>query len=303
MSRVLVTGASGFLGRHLVEALVKRGLEVFAVSRTGVPAVCADAATWLSADLLQVESIGSLMTRVRPSSLVHLAWYAEPGLFWGSAENYRWTEATLALYRAFADQGGARVVGAGTCAEYDWRFGFCSEGLTPLSPGTPYGVCKNAVREITEALCRSAGISGAWARLFFLYGPHEHGARLVPTVIRHLLRGQTAELTSGGQVRDFLHVADAADAIAALLSSGVEGPVNIGSGVGTAVGALALAIGERMGRPDALAFGALPSDPDEPPFLVADVRRLRGEVGWSQSMDLDAGLEDTISWWRMREAR
>jgi nucleoside-diphosphate-sugar epimerase len=297
MKRVLVTGASGFVGRHALAPLAARGYEVHAVtSRPREPA--ADAVRWHRADLLDAQQSARVMSEARPTHLLHFAWYAEPGKFWRSPENFRWLEASIALLRHFRDQGGRRVVMAGTCAEYDWNYGLCSEQLTPRRPSTPYGVCKNALHETLEAFCAVEGLSGAWGRIFFLYGPQEHPARLVAYVIGALAGGGVAECTHGNQIRDFLHVEDVASAFVALLDSGVEGAVNIASGHPVALRDVVLAAASRLDARDRVRFGAIPAPEGEAPFVVADVRRLAREVGWRPRYDLESGISETVAQWQ-----
>ncbi|MBV9773458.1 MAG: NAD(P)-dependent oxidoreductase [Gemmatimonadetes bacterium] len=304
MKRVLLTGATGFIGRHAVETLLARGYEVHAVaSPTG--ATPSAGVTWHRGDLLDPGTAGRLAAEVRPSHLLHFAWYVEPGAFWTSPENLRWVGATLELLRAFRESGGARAVLAGTCAEYEWGHDVCTEGATPLAPATLYGACKHAVREAGSAYARQSGLSLAWGRIFLLYGPHEPPGRLVSSLATSLLKGEPAACSRGTQLRDLLHVQDVADAFVALLGSGVEGPVNVGSGTPVAVSEVAVELGRAAGRPELVRLGALPDRPGDPPRLCADVSRLRDATGWRPRYDLAAGLGHTVEWWRarMREER
>jgi nucleoside-diphosphate-sugar epimerase len=300
VSRALVTGATGFIGRHTLTRLVERGFEVHAAARSA-PADRSEA-TWHETDLLEAGAPERLVRETRPSHLLHLAWFATPGEFWSSPQNDRWLEASTNLVRAFAASGGERVVVAGTCAEYDWGSGVCVEGDTLLEPATVYGRSKHMLHERTEQIAQEAGIAAAWGRSFFVYGPGEDPNRLVASVIRSLLRGEEARCTPGYQVRDFLHVEDVADAFVAVFDSRATGAINIASGTPTRVRDLVELIAEAVGRRDLVRFGAVPKPPGEPSVLVADVRRLRDELGWVPHFSLEEGVLQTVEWWRRKGA-
>ena len=298
--RVIVTGASGFVGRRALAALVERGFEVHAVARGGAPPDAPAEVTWHAADLLDGDARRALVDAVRASHLLHLAWYAEPGAFWAARENASWVAATVALADEFALAGGARAVLAGTCAEYDWSAPQPMAEDGPLAPATYYGVCKDATRRVVAGLAERAGLRLAWGRIFFLYGPQEDERRLVASVARALVAGERAATSAGTQRRDFLHVDDVAGAFAALVDCDVTGAVNIASGEAVAVRDIVASLGRAAGRPDLLDVGALASRPDDPPLLAADVTRLREEVGFEPAIGLDDGLAATVAWWRGR---
>lgn len=297
MKRVLLTGASGFVGRHAGALLAACGCEVHAVSSRS-DNIDSESMRWHRADLLDASDTAELLAAVRPSHLLHLAWYVVPGRFWHAQENYRWLEASMALLRHFREQGGERAVMAGSCAEYDWDYGYCSEAVTPCRPATPYGVCKLALAETLRSFSAETGLSSAWGRIFFLYGPQEHASRLLAYVIDALLRGETARCSHGRQIRDFLHVEDVASAFVALLESPVQGAVNIASGIPLTLRALVLTAADRLGAADRVEFGARPAAEDEPPLLVADVRRLTEEVAWRPRYDLASGIAQTVRHWQ-----
>ncbi len=297
--RVLVTGATGFVGRHVLSPLVARGFDVHAVTRQ-TSAHGTVKAAWHHADLLSPESIPRLLETIQPTHLLHLAWYAVPGRFWTSPENLRWVGASLELLRAFAAAGGQRVVGVGSCAEYEVSDRDCDERATPLRPATLYGTCKHALRLEQEQYAEGR-MSASWGRVFHLYGPYEHLERLVPSVITSLLNGRPALCTSGVQIRDFLHVEDVASAFAALLDSDVQGPVNIASGTPTSVADLVQRVGSHLHAEALVRLGAREPAPNDPPRLTASVSRLHHEVGWRPAMSLEQGLSHTIDWWRSQQ--
>ena len=301
MKTVLVTGGTGFIGRQAVPRLRDQGFEVHLVTH-GVRSDpdLPEGAHVHHCDLFDFSQQRSLMDRVRPSHLIHFAWCATPGAFWTSPENLRWVQASLELLKSFAACGGRRTVFAGSCAEYDWSFGTCSEGTTPTAPRSLYGTCKNALRQIFTEYCRQERISGGWGRIFFLYGPHEATSRLIPSVITALLEGRRAPCTHGGQIRDFLHVDEVASAFCAFLASDVEGVVNVASGRGVSIREVVESIADKIGRRDLLDLGALTASATEPPVLLADTHRLAQEIAWRPTFDLSAGLDHAIEWWKSR---
>jgi nucleoside-diphosphate-sugar epimerase len=298
VSTVLVTGCTGFIGRHALPALVRAGHDVHAVVR--VPGAQSAGITWHSADLLDPGAAADVAAAVGARHLLHLAWYAEHGRFWNAPENVPWVESTLALFRVFAAHGGQRAVMAGTGAEYDWSHGFCSEAVTPCRPATLYGVAKDATHRVVAAAGEPLGVQVAWGRVFFLYGPHEHPDRLVASVARALAEGRPAPISSGRQVRDFMHAEDVGRAFAALVDHSAVGPVNVASGEAVSVRDVAQTLGRLAERPELVKVGELPDRAGEPPLLVADVRRLREEIGFVPRYSLTDGLDETLSWWRSR---
>jgi nucleoside-diphosphate-sugar epimerase len=302
MTRVLVSGAGGFVGLPLLAQLTRTDREVHALSTRARPSTPAGV-HWHVLDLADGAAVEELMNELAPEQLVHLAWCTEHGRFWHVPENVVWVERSLQLMRAFVRRGGQRMVMLGTCAEYDWSSidGPLAEASSPVAPATLYGIAKDALRRVAEGYAEQQGVELAWGRLFLLYGPREAPRRLVASVIRALLAGKPAETGSGERIRDFLHVEDAAGAVAALLDSSVVGAVNIASGVGLSVQELVDRIVEAVGPPKLVRRGALVDRAGEPLLLMADVSRLRDEVGYLPRWTLADGLLATVRWWEEQE--
>jgi len=282
MTRVLVTGATGLIGRHSVAALVEKGLDVQAIARTR-PKRSPSSVTWHACDVLDIDRHEELMSETQPTHLLHLAWVTDHGAFWNAPENYDWKNASQNLIEAFQKHGGRRVVMAGSCAEYDWTNlgdGVCREGVTPLKPHTLYGQVKVETYRWLCDFAANSEMSQAWGRVFLLFGAGESAQRLVPSIAQALGARKDAQCSSGTQVRDFMDARNVGWAFAALLMSTVEGAVNIASGLPRSIGDVAKALGEISGRPDLVCLGALADREDDPAVLVADVSRLRDEVGY-----------------------
>jgi nucleoside-diphosphate-sugar epimerase len=295
MKKILVTGGSGFIGRHCLKLLQKSGDEIHAVSVDREKPQ--ESVIWHTTDLLIGRNVQELVSSIKPTHLLHLSWYTTPGKYWTSEKNFLWINSSLELLRAFLQNGGKRAVIAGTCAEYDWSFDTYSESTTPLRPATIYGTCKHTLQLMVDAFSKQSGLSSAWGRIFFPFGPHEHPDKLIPSVIRALLDRKPALCTSGSQIRDYIYVEDAANAFVSLLDSKIEGAINIGTGKGFSVREIVETIGNLLDSTQLIKFGAIPERNNEPRSIVADIHRLQS-IGWHPKKDLTSGLKQAIDWWK-----
>ncbi|HDS01577.1 MAG TPA: NAD(P)-dependent oxidoreductase [candidate division Zixibacteria bacterium] len=297
MNKIIVTGATGFIGSHCLPLLVAEGYEVHAITTRKVRTEDRNI-IWHCLDLFDSRMIETLFSEIRPTHLLHFAWTTEHGVYWNSMDNFNWLKAGVTILQKFAAAGGERIVMAGTCAEYDWRYGLCSEQITPLNPHSVYGNCKKSLQQLTESFCTQTGLSWAWGRIFFLYGPRENPLRLVPSVINALLQNREARCSAGTQIRDYLYVKDVASAFVKVMGSGFNGSLNIASGKAVTVRDIVSAIAEKVGRPDLIKFGGVMENKDEPPMILADTRQLSVKIGWQPEYDLKRGLAETISYWK-----
>lgn len=299
MSKIIVTGANGFIGKHVLELLRTTNHQVCALTTSVENKINCNTITWYEVDLLNTQDIEDFFDQTKDvTHLLHLAWDTTPGQYWTSSLNLKWVQGSLFLFNRFCAEGGKRIVGTGTCAEYDLTLGICKEEHTALAYTTTYGSCKNVLQHMLESYRSTYQISTAWARLFYMYGPQEHPSRLVPSVIGSLLQGQMANCSHGKQIRDYLYVKDVASALISLLDHEICGPVNIGSGIPYRLEEIINEIGAFIQRPDLVRLNAIKAPEQEPPIIVADVHKLTEQVGWLPSYSMQEGLRETIQWWR-----
>jgi nucleoside-diphosphate-sugar epimerase len=289
---LLLTGASGFLGRHCLGLAASHHEIVATTSRPAPPSP--EGVRWVRLDLLDETAVRRTIASVRPSHLLHAAWRSVHGDVMSSPENLRWMRASLALVEAFREHGGTRAAVVGSCAEYDWNVGVCRAD-SPYRPHSLYGTIKLAMRIALEAYASRTGLSLVWPRVFFLYGPGENRRRLVASVIDALLEGQPAETTDGRQVRDYLHVRDVAAGVVAALQSDVMGSIDICSGQAVTVREIVEEIARQVGREDLLRVGARAVAAGEVPLVLGDPKPAREKLGWQQTIELSEGLADTIA--------
>ena len=297
---MLVTGAAGFIGSHVARLLVSEGHHVTAILRPATDRWrlrgIEDRLSILEGDLRALDALAPSIRAARPDICIHLAWQQLYGK--ASAEaNISSLAAGLELMRLTSAAGCDRFVTAGTCFEYDLGHDPLAEA-TPLRPRDLYGACKKALFDVGREFSAPAGVNIVAARVFYTYGPYQDAGRLVPSIALSLLRGETARLTPGQQIRDYMHVEDIASAIWAVALSGRSGAVNIASGQPVTIAELAQHIGALLGRPDLIQLGALAYPPNEPMRIVGDPSLLRCGVGWTPRFDLETGLAQTVAWWR-----
>lgn len=302
--RVFITGASGFIGSHTVRALLEGGHEVAALAFPDDPmgrlADLEGRYAVLRGDLAELPPVRAALADWRPEACIHLAWYAEPGKYLHSPENLPALANSLNLLQALIEMECRQVVMVGTCAEYDTDAGFLREE-GPTRPETIYAATKLSLSLVGRQMAAAAGTRFAWGRVFYLYGPREDERRVVPALIRSLTRGQAFPATLGEQVRDYLHVADIAAGLRALVEQGADGIFNISSGVPVTMRQLMETAGEIVGRPELIRFGEVPYRDWEPPFICGDSRKLRA-LGWKPRYDLKEGLASVVEWWRRQDA-
>lgn len=299
VANVLVTGAAGWIGSHLVRQLTSRGHRVFALVRPGQDRWRLHGVTPLQivdGDLESDSDVERVVPFVQPEICFHLAWYATPGKYLDAPENDRSVRASVKLVERLMSVGCGRVIVTGTCLEYG-----CSERrLSEDSPTVPESRYAAAKLELLNTLARLKGIRTTWARLFYQYGPMEDPRRIVPTAIQALLRGEPLDVSPAEQRRDFLHVTDVASALVS--AGGLEGIVNIGSGTAVSLAEVFRSLEGIVGRSGLIRLGARPYEKDVVMSSWADNRRLVS-TGWRPAYTLHEGLKDAVAWWRDGELR
>jgi dTDP-6-deoxy-L-talose 4-dehydrogenase (NAD+) len=268
---VLITGATGFVGHQVLRKLADSSVEIRVVIREGSQSKLTKGIRFekvITTQDMFAESSEWWANACRGiDTVIHIAWYAEPGKYLQSPRNLDCLIGSLTIAKAARRQGVRRFVGIGSCFEYDLTVGMLSVE-TPLKPLTLYAAAKAAVFTTLSQFLPSHGIEFLWCRLFYLYGDREDSRRLIPYLRSMLSAGKPAELTSGNQVRDFLDVDEAGQLITESALGDQQGAINICSGVPVTVRELAETIADEYGRRDLLKFGARQDNEVDPPCVV-----------------------------------
>lgn len=232
--KILITGARGFVGNAIRRELRKKDLAVRLLVRDKIE-ITENEELRIVDDIFELNVSEWLEILKDIDTVIHCAWYVKHSDYLASIENVRCMEGTLELVKAMSQKKACTFIGLGTCFEYD---------LTeqPLSPDTPeyptclYAECKLAVKRISWHLMQNSNSSIIWARLFYLFGPGEQSERLYPTVLRAVEDQRHVGLTHGTQIRDFLHIDEAAAQVCSFICyNGPPKVVNICSEKGQTV--------------------------------------------------------------------
>lgn len=306
-ARVLVTGATGFIGSHLVRRLVDDGVDVHALSSVVSSvypvrlAPLRDRITLHGGNLMDRSAMDSVVADARPTHVFHLGAYTHVGKSWQRVDECIQTnvQGTVNLLRALEGRGYERFVYFGTSEIYgDVDVPFREDAV--VNPISPYSVSKYAGERFCRMFHQGRGWPVVMIRAFNAYGPAQTPDRVIPEIIGRALRGDELKMTTGRQTREFNYVDDLVDGVVrAGTVEGIDGVVfNLGCGEEISMRDLATMILDLLDNPIAAKFGELPERPTEIPRMFCDNTRARELLGWKPQHTLRNGLEKTIEWYR-----
>ncbi len=302
--RALITGATGFLGGHLIQALDRDGWTLTALVRSRE--------RWRAAGPMpqRVEVLEADLGSDAPPSgrleavdvVFHLAAAGTHHRPTDTLEellkvNVLGTQRAIELARCLQAR---RFIYLGSCAEYG-AGSFLTEDQ-PLAPRSLYGISKAAAGQAAQVLGPQAGLEVVWLRAFTPFGSHAPAGSLMADVIHHALEGRDIPLTAGDQRRDFLYVDDLIEALklAAVHSQAAGRILNVCTGRETSVRDVVDLILRVMGHPVRPLFGALPYRHGEPGSVSGHPGNARQVLGWTAKTSLETGVRQTVEGYRQR---
>ena len=228
---LLLTGANGFIGKPLLKLIESKNINITVIGRTKPLNF---KGSFFKVDIINDtdSKICNILNKIKPTHLIHLAWYTEHGKFWDSEENTLWMIKSVSLIKKFCDSGGKNVIAAGSCAEYSWNSHQKLTESSECKSTSLYGISKSRTRKLITEVCNNSNVSITWCRIFFPYGPKDNANKLIPQ-LKKVARGLTEpfQIEQPG-LRDFLHVEDIAEAFLIIMKTNSIGIINICRGVG-----------------------------------------------------------------------
>lgn len=273
--KIAVTGATGFIGRHVLNELAGHAVETIAVVRPSAaetPSLPCSRVVRLD---IQHGLADAFDLMGRPDALIHLAWGGLPN--YRSLHHFEHELPTQYQFlKRLVESGLRNLLVTGTCFEYGMQSGLLSEGAEPR-PSNPYGFAKDTLRRELEYLRAAHPFNLVWTRLFYLYGDGQAESALFPTLRKAVERGDRSfDMSSGEQLRDYLPVTEVARAIVALaLKQRDIGTINVGSGQPVSVRALVEGWIRDNSWSISLNLGRFPLPDYEPMAFWGDSRRLK----------------------------
>lgn len=305
---VLVTGAAGFVGRHLVAALKAAGAGVCAVDLPGVefPPEFSGLRTE-HADLSDPDTARKLVSNAKPDFVFHLAAMTDVAREWQKlrAALTANVEVSVNLFEAACLLDPMpRLVVLGTHEEYGDQIAPFEEKMQ-ARPVSPYSWSKAAVTQLAGMVHRTFGLPATVLRPFLVYGPGQPPTSLIPSLIAALVEGREFEMTAGEQTRDFVYIGDLVDAIllAGLREKAVGEIINVCTGQDIQVRQIVKDIAQMLGAENLLKLGAVPYSKAEAMRIVGDPSKARKLLGFTPAMRLQDGVKTTVDWFRERYAK
>ncbi|MBU6338595.1 MAG: NAD(P)-dependent oxidoreductase [Rickettsiales bacterium] len=232
MRKLIVTGASGILGRRVIELLSDSDFEVYAFYHKNDSSInFVRNINKISCDIFNENQVGAFMKEIAATDLMHLAWTTKHGEYANSVSNFDWLKASINLLKSFGDNGGKKFIGAGTCMEYLWGANnLLLEEKSPNNPNTIYGKCKIHFRDVAKDYCENLGIQFCWGKIFFLFGEGESDKKFISSVIHSALNGDKINCRNPNVLRDYISTNCASKIFVNILKENVEGEFNISCG-------------------------------------------------------------------------
>jgi nucleoside-diphosphate-sugar epimerase len=295
-SRILITGAGGFVGAAVAKAAIAAGHEIVTIVRKDKSrlAPIAGSIAIERVDLADTRTVAELLRSVRPDVVIHCAWEGVGGALRSGDIQLDNIRSTVALADAAAAGGTRKFVGIGSQAEYG-RYDRRIVESDPPQPTMLYGAAKLAANHLSAQRCREAGIAFAWLRLFSVYGPGDNPNWLIPSTAASLVRGSRPRCTAGTQKWDYLHIDDVAEGVlAAATTDEATGVFNLSSGNPVVVRTIVEMLRDIASPGFRLKFGEIPFGPDQIMHLEGDNSRLREATRWSPQVPLGEGLRQVV---------
>lgn len=298
--RILLTGANGFLGSHLLKYFLYKENEIYAISlhTNRLETMLND----IQFSCCSINGITSLEKRIEafaPNVVIHCAWYG--GRTYSETQNsaqfHKNIPGLADLMEVIKRTYIPHFIGIGTGSEYGDQQNTVTEKIHE-KPISLYGTCKFIAKLYTEQFCKIEGIKWTWLRPFYTYGPNDVPTRLIPKTIISCLKKEEVLLNKCNSIVDYLYIDDFVAAVHKLTSLQQEGIFNVCSSKSYIIRDIVEKIGIMTDNEQKLIFGKAPERSEYPSIILGSGEKLKTITGWSPKIDMNEGLNKTIEFYK-----
>ena len=293
----MVTGASGFIGKPIVNKLLMMGCEVLAIGREIPAQQKLDSLHWLKANFSSAETYQTEINAFKPEVLIHLAWQDIPD--YSLEKSILNLNQSLSFISFIAEiKSCKKILIAGSCWEYGKMYGECLN-TDIVNPTNFFAISKYSLYLLSEVIAKQKFIKLGWFRLFFVYGPGQRSESLIPSILNNLKKGQLPNIRTPINANDFVYVDDVADAFSKAVSANFpSGIYNLGSGRSTTVLDVCRISEQILLGSDSLT-AQLESKTESSRCEVdfwADIKHSKEILDWQPTISLKDGIQLTQQW-------
>lgn len=293
MKKIVITGATGFLGKNVIETINTKKYDIWILGRTNY--IPDDKFIhFMKCDLKDLLNVKKCLQKVNADILLMLAWDVTPNIYWEAFENHIWADISIQMAKDFWECGGKQIVFVGTSASYDYEKAWLKEQSDYEKPDTLYGMTKLYASKMIEKLAQQYGGTYCEARLFSIYGKYERESRLIPVTIQKLCKNQLVVNTKGNLIRDYIYAEDAARAIWLLIEKEAAGVYNVSTGMAVSISQIIKYIAHSLERESYVLFKETEWE-GEFPLIVGDNSKLKS-LGFQCRYDILDGIQASIKW-------
>jgi len=285
--KVLITGATGLIGKEALAFLKNEGFEIYA---TTMGNTSDKSVNWLLCNLFDDNALTKLFTEIKPDYLLNFAWITG-GDYLTNEKNLLFRDAGFKMLKLFRENGGKRAVYAGTCFEYEITPEIITE-KTKINPKTLYAQCKNELNQMCSTYAKENGLSFEWGRIFYVFGHNENPTRITAQILNCMRKNKVFELGAPNNLLDYMYTKDIADAFVHLLKSDYEGCVNICTGKGILLKDYALLIQKLCEKENLVKYD---ENVKSTLTCVGDNKILSQKIGFTPKYTIESAFKEILN--------
>lgn len=286
MKKILLTGATGLIGKEVLPLLIKKNYDIYSISTKDIKS---DNVHWIKCDIFDIDILKSVFDKYKPDYLLHFAWITG-GDYLTNEKNILYKNSSEKMLEFFKQNNGKKAIYSGSCFEYKFSGEILKES-NELESNNLYEKSKNELHDFCMNYSKNNDLNFGWGRIFYVFGHNEKQSRLTPLIMEKIKNNEEFYLSKPNNCLDYMYSKDIAKAFVEFLESDCVGDVNICSGKGVYLKDYALMIQKIMNKKDLIKYDeTMPEELN----IIGDNTILKEKIGFRPEYDLYSGLKEVI---------